>query len=57
MPNTIITSTWFSLLLYIVMLNTGPQGLVAPKDEIIHMYSMTLLLNFKLLVKDSDANS
>jgi hypothetical protein len=41
----------FGLLLCIIMLNTGPQGLAAHKDKRICMYDMTLIHNLKLLVK------
>ena len=41
----------FGLLLCIVMLNTGSQGLVAHRDERICTYSVTLLLSLKPLIK------
>jgi hypothetical protein len=31
-----------------VKLNTGPQGLIAPRDQRIDTYNVTLLLNLKL---------
>jgi hypothetical protein len=41
----------FDLLLCIVMINTGPPGLVASRYERNRMYNVTLLLNLKLLIK------
>lgn len=35
----------------VVVLNIGPLGLVAPRNERICTYSVTLLLNLKLLVR------
>lgn len=39
------------LLTCVIMISTGPQGLVVPRNERICMYNVTLLLELKLLVK------
>lgn len=40
----------FGLLLCAIMLNTGSQGLVAPRDKGFFMYIVTLLLKLKLFI-------
>lgn len=41
----------FGLAMWFLMLNAGLQGLVPPRDKRLCKYSVTLLLNLKLLAK------